>query len=627
MCGICGEVTFGESSRLDASRVAKMTRMLAHRGPDGEGLWSEAGMALGHRRLSIIDLSKSAAQPMASPDGRYQIVFNGEIYNHPELRKELESSGERFMTRSDTEVLLRALIVWGPPALRKLSGMWAFALWDRHERVLLLARDRLGVKPLYFAQIPQGIVFASQIAPLLMHPEVSREINPKALREQVACRYVLAPKTLLSDVQKLPPGHTLRFENGRAAVSPYWRVPLGEHVREMPFEVALEGFGRYFESAVEQRLISDVPLGVLLSGGVDSSAIVAAMRHAGHERVATFTVAFEHKDPRYDERIWARRVARKFESDHHEVLITPSTFAQSLPAVLSHLDDPVADLAALPTYHVCALAQNSVKVLLSGQGADELLGGYHLDRVLRQIRATVALRGVPGARKLGELFAKKNQKRSFLLRWDEIRNVVPGQLPGKMRYDLTAPLSKEAMARLLIEPGEPPYDRTLDAFYTEVPSHRGPLDAILGTLMKGWLPDNLLNYADRMSMAHGLEIRVPFLDANLIRFCFRLPERHKVKGGKTKRLLKAYAKRRGVPDSIATRRKRGFPVPWNDWVRGPLHAQVVETLEGSDWMRSYFRREGIQEIIASHMAGGDRGLLLWNLVVLARWGEALGIRR
>ncbi len=626
MCGICGEVTFGEPGRLELKRTEAMTKMLAHRGPDGEGLWNEPGIALGHRRLSIIDLSEAASQPMASPDGRFQIVFNGEIYNHRELRKELESIGEKFSTRSDTEVLLRAMMVWGPLALRKFSGMWAFALWDRRERSLLLARDRLGVKPLYFAHVPQGLVFASQIEPLLLHPSVSREISQKALSEQVACRYVLAPRTLFADVRKLPPGHTLKFEEGRAVVSPYWHVPLGEHVREMPFEVALEGFGRYFEAAVEQRLVSDVPLGVLLSGGVDSSAIAGAMRRAGHERVATFTVAFEHKDPKYDERVWARLAARKFECDHHEIMITPAMFAASLPEVLSRLDDPVADLAALPTYHVCGLAKGSVKVLLSGQGADELLGGYHLDRVLRQIRAVIALRGVPGARSLGRFFARKNRKREFLLGWENIRDVVPGQLPAKMRYDLTAPLSKEAMARLLAEPGEPPYDRTLDAFYTEVPSHRGPLDAMLGTLMKGWLPDNLLNYADRMSMAHGLEIRVPFLDANLIRFCFRMPERHKVKGGETKRLLKAYSQRLGVPRAIVARRKRGFPVPWNDWVRGPLNSQVRQALEGRSWMDRYFKKEGLGEILSSHMRGEDRGLLLWNLVVLAHWGESLGLR-
>ncbi len=626
MCGICGEVTFGDASRVDPERVRAMTRRLAHRGPDGEGLWHEPGAALGHRRLAIIDLTDAAAQPMASPDGRYQIVFNGEIYNHRELRAQLEAGGERFLTRSDTEVLLRALLLWGPDALKKLAGMWGLALWDREARSLLLARDRLGVKPLYFAQVPGGLVFSSEIPPLLLHPDVSREVGRPALCEQVACRYVLAPRTLLTGVRKLPPGHTLRLEGDRASIAPYWRVPLGEHSHEMRFETALQGFAERFEAAVSRRLVSDVPLGVLLSGGVDSSALVAAMRHAGQEHVATFTVAFEHHDPKFDERVWARKVAGKFGTDHREVMIGPGLFLESLPAVLSHLDDPVADLAALPTYHVCALAAKEVKVLLSGQGADELLGGYHLDRVLRQIRAVLTLRPLPGARWMGEYLARRNSKRAYLLRWDDIRHAVAGQMPGKMRYDLTAPLRPGEMARLLKEPVEPPYDRTLDAFYTEVPTHRGPLDAILGTLMKGWLPDNLLNYADRMSMAHGLEVRVPFLDPDLVRFCFRVPERHKVRGGATKRLLKSYAGRRGVPRCIIARRKRGFPVPWNDWVRGPLKEPVRAILEESAWMEAHFRREGIREVFDAHQAGADRGLLLWNLVVLARWGQDLGLR-
>lgn len=624
MCGICGEIG-GGAYPADPERVRAMARRMAHRGPDGEGLWHEGGAALGHRRLAIIDLSDAAAQPMHSPDGRYVIAFNGEIYNHRELRAELEAQGEVFSTRSDTEVLLRALIRWGTPALNRLAGMWGLALYDRREQTLLLARDRLGVKPLYFATYPSGIAFASEIPPLLLHPAVSREVDPKALSEQVACRYVLAPRTLLKGVQKLPPGHFLAYAGGHATLTPYWRVPLGPHVKELPWDRALEGFGSHFEKAVQRRLISDVPLGVLLSGGLDSSVLVAAMRAGGQQKVATFTVAFDHGDPKFDERAYAREAARAFGTDHHEVLITPELFARSLPEVLAHLDDPVADLAALPTFHVCALAKKDVTVLLSGQGADELLGGYHLDRVLRQVRAVVALRGLPGARLAGRWFGRRSAKRAYLLDWEAVRRAVPGQLPGRMRYDLTAPLSAAEMARLLRDPGEPPYDRTLDAFYSEVPSHRGPLDAMLGTLMKGWLPDNLLNYADRMSMAHGLEVRVPFLDHDLVRYCFRLPERHKVRGGETKRLLRRYALDRGVPRSIVTRRKRGFPVPWNDWVRGPLEGTVREALAGARWMDGAFHREGLEAVLSQHLAGKDRGLLLWNLTVLAHWGQAAGL--
>jgi asparagine synthase (glutamine-hydrolysing) len=293
--------------------------------------------------------------------------------------------------------------------------------------------------------------------------------------------------------------------------------------------------------------------------------------------------------------------------------------------VLSHLDDPVADVAILPLYHVCGLAKEKVKVLLSGQGADETLGGYHLDRVLAQIRALVLLRGIPGARALGAFIAKRDPKRAYLARWEDIRHAVSGQLPGKIRYDLTAPLSPDLMNSLVRECMPPPYDRTLDAFYTEMPSHRGPLDAILATLCKGWLPDNLLNQSDRMSMAHGLELRVPFLDPDLVRFCFRVPQRLKIRSRETKYLLKRYAERAGVPRRVVYRRKRGFPVPWNEWLRGPLKGFVSQTLEDAAWMERYVHRDGVRAVFEKHQAGADHGLLLWNLTVLAFWGEKMGL--
>ena len=625
MCGICGEVSFADALPANPERVRAMASRLAHRGPDGEGLWNETEVALGHRRLAIIDLSDAAAQPMTSPDGRYVIAYNGEIYNFQEVRAELSALGERFTTRSDTEVLLRAMMVWGRDGLSKLNGMWAFALWDRQQKRLTLCRDRLGVKPLYWSRTRDGVVFASEIPPLLDHPQVGRDINPRALAEQVACRYVLAPRTLLTSVQKLPPGHILQVDSEGASVSPYWTLPLGDRVRPSDDREALDRFGELFEASVRRRLISDVPVGVLLSGGVDSSAVAAALRRMGQERMATYTVAFEGEG-KFDERRWARAIANRFETDHHEIVISPDQFAKSLGTVLSHLDDPVADMAVLPLFHVCGLASQGVKVLLSGQGADEVLGGYHLDRILRQIRVITALRRLPGARAIAAAIAKRDPRRAYLARWEDIRYAHAGQLPGKIRYDLTLPLQETDMNALLKDCMPPPYDRTLDAFYTEVPSHRGPLDAILGTLCKGWLPDNLLNHSDRMSMAHGIEMRVPFLDVDLVHYCFHLPPRFKVDGrGTTKALLKRYAIKAGVPMDIAYRRKLGFPVPWGEWIRGPLKNFVLEVLDGASWMDRHFHRAAIRTIFEEHQAGKDRGLVLWNLVVLAHWGDMMGI--
>lgn len=622
MCGLCGEVNFSDAFPADAARVRAMASRIAHRGPDGEGLWHEPGVALAHRRLSILDLSTAAAQPMHSPDGRYVLVYNGEVYNFRELRAELEARGEKFSTNSDSEVLLRALSLWGIEAVRRLDGMWAFALWDRLEKVLVLCRDNLGIKPLYWAPVPEGIVFASEIPPLLMHPAVSRELHPRTLTEQVACRYVLAPRTLFKDVRKLPPGHTLTFHGGHISVAPYARLPAGELIQEMDDADALARFEQAFERSVKMRLVSDVPIGMLLSGGIDSTAVAAAMKAAAGDRVATFTVGFEGA-PRYDEREWASQAARHLGTDHHEVVISPRAFADGMPGVLAHLDDPVADLAVLPLYFVCRAAREKVTVLLSGQGADELLGGYHLDRVLRQMRAILHLRGMPGAQRLGAAIARRDPKRSYLLRWEEIRFADPSQLPAKMRYDLTMPLGPDVVGSLLKEPAREPYDPVLDALYSEVPSHRGPLDSILSVLCKSWLPDNLLNYGDRMSMAHSVELRVPFLAPDLVRLCWKLPERFKISRGTTKVLLKRYAEKKGIPQALVHRPKKGFPVPWNDWLRGPLEQPVREVLEGASWMSPYFHREGILNLLAEHKRGADNGLPLWNLTVLARWGEGL----
>jgi asparagine synthase (glutamine-hydrolysing) len=622
MCGICGEVNFSDASPASPERVRAMAARLVHRGPDAEGHWAEPGVALGHRRLCILDLSAAAAQPMHSPDGRYVLAYNGEVYNFRELRADLEALGESFSTTSDTEVLLRSIARWGIESVRRFDGMWAFALWDRREKTLVLCRDDLGIKPLYWAPVPGGLVFSSEIPPILLHPAVSRELNLRSLSEQVACRYVLAPRTLLKDVRKLPPGHTLILRDGHVSVAPYTRLPVGELIQEMSPQEALGRFEETFERSVRMRLVSDVPIGTLLSGGIDSTAVAAAMKAAAGDRVSTFTVGFEGA-PRFDEREWASRAARHLGTDHHEVVISPAAFAEGMPGVLAHLDDPVADLAILPLYFVCRAAREKVTVLLTGQGADELLGGYHLDRVLRQMKAILHLRGLPGAQAMGAALAKRDPKRAYLKRWEEIRYADPSQLPAKMRYDLTMPLGPEMVGALLKEPAREPYDPILDAFYSEVPSHRGPLDSILSVLCKGWLPDNLLNHGDRMSMAHSVELRVPFLAPDLVRLCWKLPERYKIHRGVTKVLLKRYAESKGIPQALVHRPKKGFPVPWNDWLRGPLEGPVRRIFDGATWMETYFHRAGILDLMEEHLRGADRGLPLWNLTVLAKWGERM----
>jgi len=601
-----------------------MLSRLGHRGPDDEGVFYDREIALGHKRLSIIDLSREASQPMTSRSGRFVIAFNGEIYNFLEIRKELEAKGDKFSTRSDSEVLLRAYETFGMDVFAKLNGMWAFAVWDRERYSLLLARDKLGKKPLYFSHTKGGLLFASEITALLASGDVSREIDSRALAEQVACRYVLAPKTLFKGVKKLPPGHVLTASRSGVKVFPYWKLPLGEPVVEKSDEEALEGFSRIFQESVTRRLISDVPLGVLLSGGIDSSAVVAAMRAAGKEKISTFSVGFE-EGRAFDEREYASLVARHFGTSHTDFTITAQEFASGLPEVLRHQDDPVADLAVLPLFYLCRAARSEVKVLLSGQGADEVLGGYHFERILRRISAISFLRNIPLAGFAARAYGRIDPKRDYLTRWDDFRNAIPGQLPAKIRYDLTMPLKEEEMKALFRDPPKPPYDRTLDAFYTEVPTHRGPLDAILGTLMKGWLPDNLLNHGDRMSMANSIEMRCPFLDIELVNFAFSIPERFKVRSGETKWLLKRWAERAGVPPSVVSRKKKGFPVPWNIWLRGPLYKTVEEQILSSKWLAQYLNDGVPARLLREHSGGKDNGLILWNLLILAHWGRLMEI--
>lgn len=624
MCGICGEFNYEGTREETTKRIKKMTSLLTHRGPDDEGIYIDDKVALGHKRLSIIDLSKDASQPMFSPSNRCVLVYNGEIYNFYEIKEELEKRGEVFKTRSDSEVLLRSYEVWGLDFVHKLNGMWAFAIYDKQKRQIILCRDRIGEKPLYFAHTKRGVVFASEIHPLFESKSAKKEIDTKALAESVACRYVLAPKTLMKWVKKIPPGHFLIVSDKETKLFPYYKIPLSAEITNISEDETVSNFSEIFEKSVKEKLISDVPLGILLSGGLDSTAIVAAAKSAGVEKLSTFTVGFEEGGS-FDERKEALYVSKIYDTDHTDFLISAEKFVEGLEGVLRHQDDPVADLALLPLYYLCKEAKSKVKVLLSGQGADEVLGGYHLERVLRQIKAVSFLRKIPAMGVIAKIYAGFDKKREYLLKWDELKKADIGQIPAKIRYDLTMPLSLEVMSRLFKEKVEPPFDRTLDAFYSEVPKERGAIDAILGTLMKGWLPDNLLNHSDRMSMANSVEIRCPFLDPELIDFLFTIPENYKVTTKETKRILRKWALFKGVPKEIVFRRKKGFPVPWEKWLRGGLHQKVKERVLSTNWFKDYFNIREIENIFGEQLEGRENGILIWNLLILSHWGQIMGV--
>lgn len=624
MCGICGEFNYEGSKEEALSRIERMMSLLSHRGPDDAGFFIDEKVVLGHRRLSIIDLSKKASQPMSSPSGKSVLIYNGEIYNFKEIREELEKKGEIFFTKSDSEVLLRAYEIWGLDFVQKLNGMWAFAIYDKQKKQLILSRDRIGEKPLYFAHTKKGLIFSSEIHPLFESRSARNEIDRKSLAECVACRYVLAPKTLLKWVKKLPPGHFLVVSDKTVKLFPYYKLPLSLEITPLKERETLSKFSEVFEKSVERRLISDVPIGVLLSGGIDSSSIVAALRSLDVGNISTYTVGFEGGGD-FDEREQALLVSKSYGTKHTDFLISANKFVEGLDGILRHQDDPVADLALLPLYYLCKEAKSSVKVLLSGQGADETLGGYHLERILRQIKVISFLRKIPLMGLLARFYAKIDSKRGYLKNWKELKKLNIGEIPAKIRYDLTFPLSSDKMNAIFKDKVEPPFDRTLDAFYTEVPSHRGPIDAILGTLIKGWLPDNLLNHSDKMSMANSVEIRCPFLDHELIEFLFTIPEKYKVTTRETKRLLRKWALNKGVPEKIIFRKKRGFPIPWEKWLRSELKIKVKERVLSTQWFKDYFNISEIEKIFNEQLEGKENGILIWNFLILSHWGEIMGV--
>lgn len=624
MCGICGEYNFSGTKEEAILRIKNMLSLLVHRGPEDEGIFLDDTTILGHRRLKIIDLTENAHQPMFSENGRYIIVYNGEIYNFLEIRAELINRGETFKSNSDTEVILKSFKIWGIDSLKKFNGMWAFALYDKVKKELIISRDRIGEKPIYFAKTRKGIIFASEIRPLLLHNDVSKEIDKKALMEQVAARYVIAPKTLFKSVKKVPPGHILKITPKRIELYPYYTLPLKKEILEISEEEAIDKFSFIFEKSIERRLISDVPIGILLSSGIDSASIVAVVSKKKNGPIKTYTIGFEGSQT-IDERKGANIISDHYKTEHHDIILSSKTFFEKLDEVLKHQDDPTADLAILPLYFLCKEAKKDVKVLLSGQGADETLGGYHLDRVFRELIILNKAKNIPFIEIVAKLLGKFNRKRDYLTRFSQLKNISLNQLPAKIRYDLTMPLDEKIMNQIFIEKSLPPYDRTLDAFYEEIPTHRGPIDSILSTLIKGWLPDNLLNFSDKMSMANSVEIRCPYLDNELIEFLFSIPERFKVKSFKTKYLLKKWAEKNKVPRETINRRKRGFPVPWEEWVRKELHQKVKEKVLSTKWFNHFFKTEGIRKIFEEELKGKEHGILIFNFLLLSYWGENMGL--
>jgi asparagine synthase (glutamine-hydrolysing) len=621
MCGIAGIVCGVPERTPERGFLERMGESLAHRGPDQSGVHAAPGVGIVHRRLSIIDLSHGR-QPMVGGDGRWVLSYNGEIYNFRELRQELAGMGYTFDGHSDTEVLLQAWRAWGRACVERFVGMFAFALWDGETRELHLVRDRLGIKPLYYGFTREGdFVFGSELKALLVHPGLERELDPQAVEEYLALGYVPDPRSILKRVRTLPPGHTLRFRVGEAepAPQPYWDVDLEAHHDGGEAEQA-EALRERLADAVRLRLVADVPLGAFLSGGVDSSAVVALMSEAMPEAVQTCAIGFD--DPAFDESRYSRQVAQHFATDHDERIVRAAGH-EMFERLAEVYDAPFADSSALPTYAVCELARRRVKVALSGDGGDEVFGGYRRYRWhLRESRVRGLLPA--GLRQplfgmLGRLYPKAD--------W------APQVLRAKTTLQALARDTVEAYFHTVSSIPQAVRQRLYSArFRSELQGYsalelfreharRAPTDDPLRIAqyldLKTWLPGDILTKVDRASMAHALEVRVPLLDHRVVEWGMALPTQRKIQDGEGKYLLKR-ALERDLPREIIYRRKQGFSIPLKQWFRGPLIEPFERVLDKSALADcGLFDMDALQAVWREHQSGvSDHGTVLWSLLML-----------
>jgi asparagine synthase (glutamine-hydrolysing) len=615
MCGICGVAASERERPPDLEAVARMSGRLAHRGPDDDGLFHEGPVALAARRLSIIDLDHGH-QPIASEDGSAVVVQNGEIYNYRELKRELEGRGHRFATDCDTEVHVHAYEEWGDAFVERLRGMFAIALWDKRRRRLLLARDRFGIKPLYYRHVDGSLSFASELKAMLEQPGFSREIDPKAVAAYLAFNSIPAPLTIFAEARKLPPGHLLAWEGGEITLSRFARpgpVPGEELRRGSAGELAAE-LREVLHDSVRAHLVADVPVGVLLSGGVDSGGLAALASGHSEEPLRTFSIGFEEAG--FDELSRARLVAERYGTDHHELVLRPDA-VELLPKLVEAFDEPFGDSSALPTYLVSELAAGHVKTALSGEGGDELFGGYYTyvaDLLARRVGRLAAL-----ARPLAEALPSRSDRVGF--DYKAKRFARAAALPPLERHHGWKEIFSAEDRAELAGPGAVAWD-PLDLYRERYAETAGaePLARMQDLDLGIYLADDLLVKTDRLSMAHSLELRVPFLDPKVAEFAFSLPSRLRVRGFAKKRLLRQ-ALEPLLPREIVHGRKQGFSIPLAAWLRGPLEPFARETLAaGALERQGLLDPAAVAPVLDRHIAGKeDLSRQIWGLMALTLW--------
>ena len=606
MCGICGIWTGVDSANVDA-RMDRMLQTIVHRGPDGEGRLDRPGVALGMRRLAIIDVA-GGDQPIFNEDGSVAVVFNGEIYNFAELRTDLERRGHHFATRCDTEVLVHGYEEWGDGMLQRLAGMFAFALWDENRRRLLIARDRFGKKPVYYARRGREVVFGSEIKALLA-AGISADLDERSLEDYLALRYVPSPRTLFRSVRQLPAGHKMVISDDQCEIERWWR--LGYEPKHEPRLVqAADDIEMLMRGAVERRLVSDVPLGCFLSGGLDSSLVLSFMSELSAGPVRTFSIGFD-EGWAGDELAAARSTARAFGTQHHDIRIGPDEFLRLMPTAVWHRDEPLAEPSEIPLLALSLMAREHVTVVLSGEGGDELFGGYpkyRADALLA--RAGRVGRAVVGQRTIRRLAGWHRLPRRARLAVATLAMATPNERwPAWFGADPQAGLTTDTL-------------RSLDAILAEIDVGADPLDRMLALDVGSYLADNLLIRGDKMTMAASIEGRMPLLDHDLAEYAARLPTELKATPRRTKIVLREIARRR-LPAALLARKKVGFAVPVTSWFRGSLGDALERLTLGSEARPDpLVDPERVRRALELHRAGRyDFGKELWSVLTLDVWAR------
>ncbi len=622
MCGICG------FTWRDEALVSKMNDAITHRGPDQDGVYSADGISLGHRRLSIIDLSDHGRQPMQNEDGNVQLAFNGEIYNYQDLKPELERKGHQFASNTDSEVIIHAYEEYGPDCVNKLRGMFAFAIWDATKQRLFIARDRIGIKPLYYTLHNGKLMFASEIKSILENPDIPRELNHQAFYDYIGFEFVPAPATMFRNIMKLPAGHYLTYQNGNTHIEQYWDLSLTPNVENISYEDAVEHQRELLDDAVKSHLMSDVPLGVFLSGGLDSSALVAMMRRHISGKLQTFTIGY--KDKTFGELEYAKQVADVFDTDHQVLMIDDNLKADYVENALWHLDEPMTDLSSVPLFLLCEQAKKHVTVCLSGEGGDESYAGYdrfkasRINRTFSMIPSPLRKHIIsPLVGCLPDQSQKKgaiNMLKRFIegsdlpkegnhLRWQYFTNAKQDAALFSNAFKDKAEFDTFRLLR--------PYLEKCDA--TDVVNREIYLD------MRFMMTDSVLMKVDKMSMASSLEVRVPLLDHVLVEFIASLPGAWKLKGLRTKHVFRS-ALEGMLPDNIVNRGKQGYSLPVKNLLRGQLKDYMIDLFDQSPIIQNNINTNTLNRMIDEHLTmKHNHNHVLWALMNTAIWQRKFNV--